>query len=53
MILFTILLSVLLVIAVITAILAIIGVGSFYLAFGDIIAFGLIVWMIVALTRKS
>lgn len=53
MILFTILLSVLLAIAVITGILAIIGAGSFFLAFGDIIVFGLIVWMIVKLIKDS
>lgn len=53
MILFTILLTMLIAIAVITAILAIVGAGSFVLAFGDVIVFGLIVWMIVKLIKKS
>ena len=53
MILFTILLTMLIAIAVITAILAIVGAGSFVLAFGDVIIFGLIVWMIVNLIKKS
>ena len=47
MIFFTILLSVLIAIAVVAAILAIVGAGSFVLAFGDIIVFALIVWLIV------
>lgn len=53
MILFTILLTMLIAIAVITAILAVVGTGSFVLAFGDVIVFGLIVWMIVKLIKKS
>ena len=42
MILFTILLTMLIAIAVVTAILAIVGAGSFALAFGDVIVFGLL-----------
>lgn len=52
MILFTILLSVLFIVAIVAAILAIVGAGSFVLAFGDIIAFCLIVGMIVKLLSK-
>lgn len=53
MILFTILLTVIIAIAVITAILSIVCAGSFALAFGDLIAFGLIAWMIIKLIKKS
>ena len=53
MILFTILLTVIIAIAVITAILSIVCAGSFALAFGDLIVFGLIVWMIIKLIKKS
>lgn len=53
MILFTILLTVIIAIAVITAILSIVCAGSFVLAFGDLIVFGLIVWMIIKLIKKS
>lgn len=53
MILFTILLTVIIAIAVVTAILSIVCTGSFILAFGDLIVFGLIVWMIIKLIKKS
>lgn len=53
MILFTILLTVIIAIAVVTAILSIVCAGSFILAFGDLIVFGLIVWLIIKLIKKS
>ena len=47
MILFTILLIVLIAIAIAVAVFAIVGAGSVAIVFGDFIAFGLIVWLIV------
>lgn len=47
MILFTILLITLIAIAIVVAVLAIVGAGSISIVFGDFIAFGLIVWLIV------
>lgn len=47
MILFTILLIALIAIAIVVAVLTIVGAGSAAIVFGDFIAFGLIVWLIV------
>ena len=47
MILFTILLIALIAIAICVATLALVGAGGFVIVFGDVIAFGLIVWLIV------
>lgn len=53
MILFTILLSTVIAIAVITLISAIIAGLGFAAVFGDVIVFGLIVWLIIKIFRKK
>lgn len=53
MILLTILLTLIVAIAVIGAIVALIATGSFIAAFGDLIVFGLIVWLIIKIFRKK
>ena len=53
MILFTILLATLIAVAVITLISAVITGGSLILVFGDIIVFGLIVWLIVKIFNRN
>lgn len=53
MILFTILLSVIIAIAVIALISAFIAGGSLVVVFGDVILFGLIVWMIIKIFKKK
>lgn len=53
MILFTILLSLIIAIAVIALITAIIAGGSFIVVFGDLIVFGLIVWLIIKIFRQK
>ena len=53
MILFTILLSVVIAIAVIALIAAIIAGGSLLTVFGDVIIFGLIVWLIIKIFKKK
>lgn len=53
MILFTILLVTFIVFAIAALISAIIGGISLAVAFGDIIVFGLIVWLIVKIFRKK
>lgn len=52
-ILFTILLSTVIAIAVITLISAIIAGLGFAAVFGDVIVFGLIVWLIIKIFRKK
>lgn len=53
MILFTILLTIVIAIAV-TMLIGIIATGgSILVAFGDVIVFGLIVWLIVKIFRKN
>lgn len=53
MILFTILLGTLIVFAIAALISAIIGGISLAVAFGDIIVFGLIVWLVIKIFRKK
>ena len=53
MILFTILLSIVIAIAVIATIVILITGGSLFAVFGDLIVFGLIVWLIVKIFRKK
>lgn len=53
MILFTILLSIVIAIAVIATIVILIAGGSLFAVFGDLIVFGLIVWLIVKIFRKK
>lgn len=53
MILFTILLAMIIIFAIAALISAIIGGISLAVAFGDIIVFGLIVWLIVKVFRKK
>lgn len=53
MILLTILLAVIVAIAVIGFIVAISAAGSFIAAFGDLILFGLIVWLIIKFFRRK
>ena len=53
MILFTILLSVVIAIAVIALIAAIIAGGSLLAVFGDVIVFSLIVWLIIKIFKKK
>lgn len=53
MILFTILLSVIITIAVIGLLAAIIAGGSLIAVFGDVIVFGLIVWLIIKIFRRK
>ena len=53
MILFTILLTIIIAIAVTVLIGIIIAGGSLIAVFGDVIAFGLIVWLIVKIFRRN
>lgn len=53
MILFTILLVALIAIAVLTLISAIIAGGSLIAVFGDLIVFGLIVWLIIKIFNRK
>lgn len=53
MILFTILLTAIVAIAVIGLFAAIIAGGSLLVVFGDVIAFGLIVWLIIKIFRRK
>ena len=53
MILFTILLSIIIAIAVIATIVILIAGGGLFAVFGDLIVFGLIVWLIVKIFRKK
>ena len=53
MILFTILMSVVIAIVVIALIAAIIAGGSLLAVFGDVIIFGLIVWLIIKIFKKK
>ena len=53
MILFTILLSVVIAIAVIALIAAIIAGGSLLAVFADVIVFSLIVWLIIKIFKKK
>lgn len=53
MILFTILLSVIITIAVVALITAIIAGGGLIMVFGDLIVFGLIVWLIIKIFRRK
>lgn len=53
MILFTILLSLAIIVATIAAVVSIIAGGSLVVIFGDIIAFGVILWLIVKIFRKK
>ena len=39
--------------AIVAALFALIGGGAFIVAFGDLIIFGLIVWLIVRLFRRK
>lgn len=53
MILFTILLSLIIAIAVVALIAALIAGGSLIAVFGDVIVFGLIVWLIIKIFKKK
>lgn len=53
MILFTIILSLIITIAVVALITAIIAGGSLIMVFGDLIVFGLIVWLIIKIFRRK
>lgn len=53
MVLFIILLSLLIAIGVITLVAAIIGGASFFVLFGDVIVFGLIMWGLIKVFRKK
>lgn len=53
MILFTIILSLIITIAVVALIAAIIAGGSLIMVFGDLIVFGLIVWLIIKIFRRK
>ena len=53
MILFTILLSIIIAIAVIATIVILIARGSLFPLFGDLLAFRLIVWLSVKMFRKK
>lgn len=53
MILFTIILSLIITIAVVAPITAIIAGGSLIMVFGDLIVFGLIVWLIIKIFRRK
>ena len=53
MILFTIMLGVIITIAVIGLLAAIIAGGSLIAVFGDVIVFGLIVWLIIKIFRRK
>ena len=53
MILFTILLSVIITIAIIELIAAIAAGGSLFMVFGDVIVFGLIIWLIIKIFRRK
>ena len=53
MILFTILLSVIITIAIIALIAAIVAGGSLFMVFGDVIVFGLIIWLIIKIFRRK
>lgn len=53
MILFIILLSVIIAIAITALIAAIVAGGSLFMVFGDVIAFGLIIWLIIKIFRKK
>lgn len=53
MILLTILLTLIVAIAVIGFVVAIGAAGSFIAAFGDLIVFGLIVWLVIKIFRKK
>lgn len=53
MILFTILLVLTVVFAVITLVSAIIAGAGFFAAFGDIIVFGLIIWLIIKIINRK
>ena len=53
MILFIILLSVITAIAITALIAAIIAGGSLFVVFGDVIVFGLIIWLIIKIFRRK
>ena len=53
MILFTILLSVIITIAIIALIAANVAGGSLFMVFGDVIVFGLIIWLIIKIFRRK
>lgn len=53
MILFTILLVLSIVFAVITQVSAIVARASFFVVYGDIIVFGLIIWLIIKIIRRK
>lgn len=53
MILFTILLAVVIAIAVVTLIATLAVGGSLLAVFGDIILFGLVVWLIIKIFRRK
>lgn len=53
MILLTILLTLIAAIAVIGLIAAVVAAGSFIAAFGDVIVFGLIAWLIIKIFAKK
>ena len=53
MILFTILLSIIAIVATIAVVVSTLIGGSFIVVFGDLFVFGVIVWAIVKLFRKK
>lgn len=53
MILFIILLSVIIAIAITALIAAIVAGGSLFMVFGDVIVFGLIIWLIIKIFRRK
>lgn len=53
MILFIILLSVIIAIAITALIAAIIAGGSLFIVFGDVIVFSLIIWLIIKIFRRK
>lgn len=52
MIVFTVLLAIVITIAMIVGLIAAIAAGSFITVFGDVIVFGLIVWLIVKVIKR-